>query len=87
MDLYQQLPKVGKWTDFLTNSKKKFRLTLLLADFFLTKIKKMEKDVYVTKLNRCYHPTVEAPKNVVEIPDLKSNHKEAVFTYRFCFIT
>ena len=48
-DLSQQLPRVSKWTDFLTNSKNKCRLTLLLADLFLTESKNMGKDVCVTK--------------------------------------
>ena len=76
-DLSQQLPRVSVWTDFLTNSKNKCRLTLLLADFFLTENKDMGKDVYVTKGKQCYQSTVEVPNNAVEVPDLKSNHREA----------
>ena len=75
-DLSQQLPRVSEWTDFLTNSKNKCRLTLL-ADFFLTESRNMGKDIYVTKGNQCYQSTVEVPNNVVEVPDLKSNHREA----------
>ena len=76
-DLSQQLPRVGEWTDFLTNSKNKCRLTLLLADFSLTESKNMGKDVYVTKGNQCYQSTVEVLNNAVEVPDLKSNHRVA----------
>ena len=88
-DLSQQLPRVSAWTDFLTNSKNKCRLTLLLADFFLTENKDMGKGVYVTKGNQCYQSTVEVPNNAVEVPDLKSNQTsrpENRFTHRFCFI-
>ena len=76
-DFSQQLPRVGEWTDFLTNSKNKCRLTLLLADFSLTESKNMGKDVYVTKGNQCYQSTVEVLNNAVEVPDLKSNHRVA----------
>ena len=76
-DLSQQLPRVSEWRDFLTNSKNKCRLTLLLADFFLTESKNMGKDVYVTKGNQCYQSTVEVPNNALEVPNLKSNHREA----------
>ena len=88
-DLSQQLPRVSEWTDFLTNSKNKCRLTLLLADFFLTESKNMGKDVYVTKGNQCYQSTVEVPNNAVEVPDLKSNRGEAdprIALSRYCFI-
>ena len=76
VSLSQQLPKIAEWADLLVNSKNKGRLTLLLADFFLPKRKNMRKDVYFTKGNQCYHSTVEVPNNAVEVPDLKSNHKE-----------
>ena len=36
----------------------------------------MGKDVYVTKGNQCYQSTIKIPNNAVEIPDLKSNHRE-----------
>ena len=90
VDLSQQLSRVSEWTDFLTNSKSKYRLTLLFADFFITESKNMGKDVYVTKGNQCYQSTVEAPNNDVEVPDLKSNHREAdpriALHTVFCFI-
>ena len=47
-----------------------------MADFFLTESKSMGKD-YVTKGNQCYHSRVEVPNNAVEVPDLKSNLREA----------
>ena len=50
---------------------------MLLADFFLTESKNLGKDVYVTKGNQCYQSTVEVPNNAVEVPELKSNHREA----------
>ena len=39
--------------------------------------KNMAEEAYVTKVNQCYHSAVETPNDVVEIPDLKSNHREA----------
>ena len=63
MDLNQQLPKVGKWTDLLTNSKNKCRLTLLLADLFLTKSKKMGRTYMLLKevdaiIQQSQHPII-----------------------------
>ena len=37
----------------------------------------MGKYVYVTKGNQCYYLTVGVPNNAVEVPDLKSNQREA----------
>ena len=37
----------------------------------------MGKDVIVTKGNQCYQSTVEVPNNAAEVPDLKSNRREA----------
>ena len=72
-----QLPKISEWTDFLTNSKNKCRLMLLLADFYLTESKNMRNNVYVSKRNQCYQSTVKVPSNAVEVPDIRSNHREA----------
>ena len=47
-----------------------------MTDFFLTESKNMGKGVYVTKGNQCYQSTVEVPNNAVQVPDLKSNHRE-----------
>ena len=52
-------------------------LTLLLADFLLIESKNMGKDIYVTKGNRYYQSTVEVLSSTVEVPNLKSNHREA----------
>ena len=37
----------------------------------------MGKDVYVTKRNQCYQSTVKVPNNAAQVPDIKSNHREA----------
>ena len=65
-DLSQQLARVGELTYFLTNSKNKCCLTLLLGDF-LHKSKNMEKGIYFTKGNECYHSTFEVPNNTAEV--------------------
>ena len=75
VDLSQQLPRVGKWRDFLTNCKNK-SFNVVISSFFLTESKDMGKDVYVTKGNHCCQSTVEEPNNAVEVLDLKSNHRE-----------
>ena len=43
----------------------------------ICRILNMVKDVYVTKGNQCYYSTFEVSNNAVEVPNLKSNHKEA----------
>ena len=63
VDLSQQLPVVSEWADFLTNSKNKCRLTLLLADFFLTKSKKMGRTYMLLKevdaiIQQSQHPII-----------------------------
>ena len=49
VDLSQQLPRVGKWRDFLTNCKNKCHLTLLLAVFFYPRVKTWKKTYVLLK--------------------------------------
>ena len=51
--LYQQLPQVSEWNDFLTNESNKLQLTQYLADFILSHESTI-RDVFVIKGHMCY---------------------------------
>ena len=73
--LNQVLPNPSEWSEFLSNSKNKFQLCNLLADFFTTEHIVTDKKLFVAKEKLCY---IKLPNQLSkECPSLHSEHKEA----------
>ncbi len=76
-DLGQRLPKLSEWNDFLSNDGNKMQITHLLADFILSGESMIGKNVYVTKGSQCMYLAKDSSLPVTEVPDLRSQHREA----------
>ena len=50
---------------------------MAVGRLFLTESRNMGKDVYVTKGKRCFYSTADATISYMEVPQLKSNQREA----------